>query len=50
MTQTDQIMLCYGKFNSYRVATLAMQAITELYQFVFRVVTHPSVHHSSAKI
>ncbi len=36
-------MLCYGKFNSFRVNTIAMQAITELYQFVFRVFSHCDV-------
>ena len=36
-------MLCYGKFNSLRVGTIAMQEITELFQFVFRIFTHSRV-------
>jgi hypothetical protein len=27
------IRSCYGRFNSYRVKTVGMQKITELYQF-----------------
>lgn len=36
-------MLCYGKFNSFRVGTIAMQEITELFQFVFRKFNHNRV-------
>lgn len=31
---TVLIRECYGKFNSFRVAKLGMQEITEAYQFV----------------
>lgn len=31
------ILICFGRYNSFRVATVAMQEITELFQFVFGV-------------
>lgn len=40
MTVSNLKMLRYGKFNSLRVCTIAMQKITELFQFVFRIFTH----------
>ncbi len=34
------MMLCYGKYNSFRVAKIGMQEITELFRYVFRIFTH----------
>jgi len=34
------IMLCYGKYNSFRVKKVGMQDITELFQFAFRRLFH----------
>lgn len=36
------IRSCYGKFNSYRVKTLGMQKITELYQFQHKEQVKPT--------
>lgn len=43
MTDVNKInlmMSCYGRFNSYRIMKLAMQDITELFQYAFMRMTH----------
>ncbi len=37
-------MICYGRYNSFRVSKIAMQEITALFQFVFRVFTHSDTY------
>lgn len=30
-------MICYGKFNSYRIMKIGMQEVNEMYQFVLNI-------------
>lgn len=39
------IMTCYGRFNSFRIMKLAMQDITELFQYAFLRITHSSTSY-----
>ena len=39
MLKKVMIMACYDKFNSYRIMKMAMQDITELFQYVFSRTT-----------
>lgn len=40
MLKSYLIMTCYNKFNSYRLPRIAMQEITELFQYAFGRITH----------
>ncbi len=37
------IMTCYGRYNSFRIMRIAMQDITELFQYAFLRMTHKSI-------
>lgn len=46
MLKTFLIMVCYGRYNSFRIVKIAMQDITELFQYAFSRITHISTSFS----